>query len=198
MNKPILALLLIGLLACSSDMELKKSIFISDPDAPELPEYSEWGYNTFGAYYDRQPFISNDRDVPVKVIYQDSKTSFVFTGQKGVDYYYNENQFAMTLTVPDFHPLTPDDLISLNEITFDLSDPKYQISMAGDTSPYPVKVLNGTFQIKRAQRLLVDNKAEEVILSGVFEFQALINGNPVTVSLGRFDVGVGRWNFFIY
>jgi hypothetical protein len=70
--------------------------------------------------------------------------------------------------------------------------------MADDTSTYAIEILNGTFQIKRAQHLLVDNKPEEVILSGVFEFQALINGEPVTISTGRFDVGVGEGNFYTF
>ena len=50
----------------------------------------------------------------------------------------------------------------------------------------------------RAQHLLVDEVPQEVILSGVFEFQAMVNGMPVTVSEGRFDVGVDESNFFKY
>ena len=45
---------------------------------------------------------------------------------------------------------------------------------------------------------IADNEPIEVILSGVFEFQALINNEPVSMSLGRFDVGVGQSNFYNY
>jgi hypothetical protein len=33
-----------------SDYELSGTFFIEDPYYPGLPIYSEWGYNTFGAY----------------------------------------------------------------------------------------------------------------------------------------------------
>jgi hypothetical protein len=197
--KRIFALLvLLCLLSCSDETELKKSIFIPDPDSPGLPKYSEWGYNTFGAYYDRQPFISNNIGVPVKVVYENNKTSIVFTGQKGTGYYANENSFRMTLILSDFHPLTYADLISLHDTTLELTDPRYEIQLSDDTSDYATEILNGTFRINRAQHLRVDNKPEEVILSGVFEFQARINGEPVTVSTGRFDLGVGEDNFYRY
>ncbi|MBN2165234.1 MAG: hypothetical protein JW717_03055 [Marinilabiliaceae bacterium] len=56
------------LASCTSDYELEESIFVADSEFPELPEYSEWGYNTFGAFYDRKHFVSNNSEVPVKVI----------------------------------------------------------------------------------------------------------------------------------
>jgi hypothetical protein len=136
--------------------------------------------------------------VPVKVVYENNKTSIVFTGQKGTGYYAYENSFRMTLILSDFHPLTYADLISLHDTTLELTDPRYEIQLSDDTSDYATEILNGTFRINRAQHLRVDNKPEEVILSGVFEFQARINGEPVTVSTGRFDLGVGEDNFYRY
>ena len=58
------------LLACekAEDYSLSQTIFIEDSYYPGLPIYSEWGYNTFGAYIDRKPFISTDYDLPVKII----------------------------------------------------------------------------------------------------------------------------------
>ena len=50
------------------DFSLSGTIFIEDPYYPGLPIYSEWGYNTFGAYIDRKPFISTSDDLPIKVI----------------------------------------------------------------------------------------------------------------------------------
>ena len=43
---------------CSREYNLEQTIFIYDPEFQDLPIYSEWGYNTFGAYYDREAFIS--------------------------------------------------------------------------------------------------------------------------------------------
>jgi hypothetical protein len=191
-----LILLIAIISSCSSDSELKKSVYIEDDQFPDLPEYSEWGYNTFGAYYDRQAFKSNDREVPIKVINKEGKTSFVFTGQKGSGYSYDD--FTLTLTISDFNPLTYVDLLQLNNTTFDLTDSKYEVVFKNIENIDTTQIIAGQFQITKTQNLLVDKKAEEVILSGKFDFQALVEGLPITISNGRFDVGVGNDNFYKY
>jgi hypothetical protein len=186
------------LLACSDDAELRRSVFIPDPDAPGLPKYSEWGYNTFGAFYNRETIVSNDYQVPVQVIQQFNTTVFQFRGQKGSNYYWSEDFFEIKLTIQDFQPANYQDLMSLHGQVIDLADERYSISIEDAYSTYDVELLSGTFEFKRAQHLLVDGEPEEVILSGVFEFQAMIDGEPVSISEGRFDVGVGSYNFFVY
>ena len=63
--------------SCSmDDVELSRSVFIPDRTSPGLPEYSEWGYNTFGAYIDRVPFVSGEEE-PAK-IYVNSDTLHFF------------------------------------------------------------------------------------------------------------------------
>jgi hypothetical protein len=104
----------------------------------------------------------------------------------------------MTLTIPGYDPETYEGLVSLHNTTFDLSDPKYKIVTKEAYTTYIPKILSGQFQIKRAQHLLVDEISEEVILSGIFEFEAIVNGTPITVTNGRFDVGVGNTNFYRY
>jgi hypothetical protein len=189
--------IILGVFACSNETELQRSIFIPDPDFPELPQYSEWGYNTFGAYYDRQAFISNNAEVPAKVIQEETKTSFVFTGQRGLAY-ERYNSFSIRIVFADFTPETYDDLMALHDTTLDLTDPAYDVIINNGFEADTATILNGTFQFVRAQHLLVDAVPQEVILSGVFEFQALVNEIPITVSNGRFDVGVGEFNFFNY
>jgi hypothetical protein len=61
----------------------------------------------------------------------------------------------------------------------------------------PVKILSGSLYFKRVQNLSVDKRPIEAILSGYFEFQAIIRDEPVTVSEGRFDLGIGSDNFFL-
>jgi hypothetical protein len=197
MKNILLLIIILGVCACSNETELQRSIFISDPDFPELPRYSEWGYNTFGAYYDRQAFISNDADVPLKVIQEDASTSFVFTGHLGQtrELY---NYFSLRIVLAEFNPETYDDLMVLHDTTLDLTDQAYEVIFNNRFETDTAEILNGTFQILRAQHLLVDEISQEVILSGVFEFQAIVNEMPVTVSNGRFDVGVGESNFFKY
>lgn len=193
----IIILLLSG---CKEETELQKSVFIPDVNYPELPLYSEWGYNTFGAYYDREAFISNNHEVPVKVVVTGNKTSFIFKGQKGATNYNSDSytEMSMTFKIDGFLPEDYIDLIVLNDTKLDLTNPNYSVVVSIDTAEYEAYILNGEFEFKRAQNLLVDKKQIEVILSGYFEFQALINEEPVTISNGRFDVGIGMDNFYNY
>lgn len=184
---------------CSKENELKKSVMVYDTEYTDLPAYSEWGYNTFGAYYDRVVFIWNNEKVPAKVIVENNDMSFNLDGQKGADYYY-ENSNAMTITfkLTGFAPQGYADLALLNDTILDLTNPAYQVIVSFDTVKYTAKILSGELNFKRAQNLWVDNTQEEVILSGYFDFKALVNDNPVTVSNGRFDVGIGPDNFYNY
>jgi hypothetical protein len=186
------------MVACRNETELRKSIFIPDPHAPELPLYSEWGYNTFGIYYDREAFISNFREVPIKVVNDRGTTSFIFSGQMGPENFRFENRVSMTLNISNFSPETYSDLIVLHNTTLDLTAAEHMIVFSSNESTDTLEILSGNFQIVRAQNLLVDDTPEEVILSGVFELQALSNGQPLTLSNGRFDLGISEFNFFKY
>jgi hypothetical protein len=191
---------LVVLFACDSDYELKQSVFIEDAASPGLPRYSEWGYNTFGAYYGREKFVSNEVDVPLNVIHEGSTTSFEFNGQLGSQHVSSgfDNSFSMTLTYEGFNPESYEDLIELNNVTLDLMDVAHTIVFKDATGAYQAEILSGHIHVKRAQHLLVDRRPTQVILSGVFEMQAKINGVPVTISDGRFDIGVSPDNFFKY
>jgi hypothetical protein len=186
------------LLGCDADYELKQSVFIEDAASPGLPEYSEWGYNTFGAYYGRETFISNDTDVPLNVIHEDDVTSFEFNGMLGKRYYNQDNSFTMTVTYQGFNPETFKDLMNLHDVVIDLKDAEHTVVFSDTFGSYQAEILSGQFQIKRAQYLLVDKKPTQVILSGVFQMQAVVNGQAITISDGRFDVGVSPDNFFNY
>jgi hypothetical protein len=203
MKKIFSLIMMLSLWACSNEVELRKSVFIPDPDAMPLPQYSEWGYNTFGIYYDRQGFISDERQVPVKVINDQGVTSFVFSGQL-VPYsnyyssYYSSHGdwYTITIDIPGLDPAVYADLVSLHNTTFDLTSPGCKIEITREGEVYDVKVQEGKFEIKRAQHLLVDDDPEEVILSGIFEFRAIVNSAATTFSNGRFDVGIGNYNFY--
>ena len=185
--------------SCSKENELKDSVMIYDEEYPELPVYSEWGYNTFGAYYDRQVFISNYETVPAKVIVTNNEMSFLLDGQNGSYYDYNDYaEMSLTFKIPGFTPEKYSDLLVLNDTIFDLTNPAYELIVSIDTMTYTADILSGEFNFKRAQNLLVDTKQTEVILSGYFEFKALVGGKPVTVSNGRFDVGICTDNFYNY
>ena len=186
---------------CSKEYELKKSVFIPDPDFPQLPAYTEWGYNTFGAFYERELFLYSEQKVPAKIICTGGTTSFVLKGQKDSFgyYYWNDwNEMTVTFNLPGVQPEVYSDLISLNKSVFDLTSPEIKVTIFMEGQTFEPQILNGELEFKKAQQLFVDTEQIEVILSGVFSFQALVNGEPISLSEGRFDVGIGNDNFFKY
>ena len=203
-NQFIMMMLTAALLfaACSDEAELQKSVFVPDEDFPELPAYTEWGYNTFGAYYDRELFIYNVYEVPAKVVNTEGTTSFILNGTRGSYYYYgySDGNYLMSLSfdLTGFLPQAYTDLVALNDSVIDLLDPDCRVMVTRDGQKYQEQIIGGTLHFKRVQNLIVDKEQVEVILSGTFEYQALSNDVPFSVSLGRFDVAVGKSNFYRY
>jgi len=191
----VLAIASITLYSCSKEYELQQSIFIEDPNSPGLPMYTEWGYNTFGAYYDRLVMTNGDA-VPMKVVSRDTGTTISFYGYINEDLETKDVQFDFMF--PDWHPNEYTKLIILNDTTFSLLDPNCSVSMIINDEIQNTEILNGELNFKRAQNLFVDNYPEEVILSGFFHFQITIDSIPVSIDDGRFDMGVGTRNFFVY
>ena len=192
MNKQIILLLLSGFIffGCEDDTALDNSIYVYDSQNPGLPEYSELGYNTFGAYYDRQSFTSSSI-VPIKVIVTGGVTSFSLNGWKA------NHEMSLTVQMSDFLPQDYTDLLELHDTILDLEDEDYTVTIEDDGAEQEAEILNGTFHFKRIQNLYVDKELYGVVLSGTFEFQALVDGEPITVSKGRFDVSVNENNFYV-
>lgn len=203
MNKQLILCFLMPVLiiaGCSKEIELQKSVFQPDEELADLPAYSEWGYNTFGAYYDRSVFISDNQQIPVKVISTDGKMSFRLHGhlEQYADYYSDHKDMKVTFVLDGFSPGSYSDMLQLHERIFDLQSPEISVVITIDETEIIANIINGAIQFKRAQMLFVDREPAEVILSGYFDFQALVNDEPVTFSNGRFDLGIGVSNFFTY
>ena len=203
MKKPliILSILILVFVGCKKENELKKSVFVYDNESEGLPAYSEWGYNTFGAYYDRDIFISNNHVVPAKVVVSKDTMSFILDGQKGNSNDYYDSYIAMTMTFrfAGFTPQQYSNLTVLNDTIFDLKGKSCHVLMSiNNEKEDTIKILSGTLTFKRAQNLQVDKKPIEVILSGYFEFQALVKNKLITISDGRFDIGISPDNFYNY
>jgi hypothetical protein len=204
----ILPLLAIALLtACEkADYDLEKSVYVPDPEYSGLPAYSEWGYNTFGAFYERKIFIYNDNEVPAKVIHTKGITRFILKG--GLvpadynDYYYGNDYVNTTMSLsfelPGFAPGNYADLVQLNDTAFDLSDPNLTVFAVLGNDTIQMDIFNGELIFEKARQLIVDDTPLKVILSGYFGFQALVNGEPVSMSYGRFDVGIDEYDFADY
>jgi hypothetical protein len=195
MNKNILIIFLFIILAsaCSTETEIKKSVFIPDKEFPGLPAYSEWGYNTFGAYYDRAPFVSMDFAVPSKVEVTPDEVLFTLEGERRLGSNTNELvEFQFVLPALTFEAYT--DLIELHQQSYDLT--QLTVRIATDVNISEVIISEGNLEFVRAQNLWVDRRQTEVILSGRFNFKGTLDGEPITISEGRFDLGISDDNFY--
>lgn len=191
----LLAILSIVFYSCSKEYELQESVFIEDPYSPGLPMYTEWGYNTFGAYFDRDVYTQGSA-VPLKVISRTTGTTFQFLGVVQSD--FEDIDVQLEFKFSDFRPGEYTDLIDLHDTTINLLDTNSVVSIKIGGDAKSTELLNGELIFKRAQNLYVDTYLEEVILSGYFHLQVVIDSIPVSIDDGRFDMGVGSRNFFVY
>jgi len=183
----ILALLIGG---CTEDFRLQNSIFINDINNPGLPEYSEWGYNTFGAYIDREVFASTNYELPAKIVVTKDTFNLMLKGK------LNTEVVTLRFSIVGYSPVDYQGLITLNDSTVDLTAKNCFVTMTDPVSTTRLQVYEGKLFFKRVQKLYVDKELTESILSGTFNFKTLRNGEPISISNGRFDVGVGSDNFF--
>jgi len=184
---------LLFLCACSSeDVQLEKSIFVEDVNNPGLPIYSEWGYNTFGAYIDRKVLISNDDELPAKIIVNKDTLNLILKGT------LNSEMATLKFTLIGYSPADYPDLVSFNNSTIDLTSDKCIITLKTYSKTLALDVFDGKLFFKRVQNLYVDKELTESILSGTFNFKTFIDGEPIAVSNGRFDLGIGYGNFYNY
>jgi hypothetical protein len=189
----ILSMLTLFVSSCSSDYSLEKSVFIEDVTTPGLPIYSEWGYNTFGAYIDREKFISEDSQLPAKIIVNADTMNLTLKGIMGYG-----NVVSLKFSIKGFSPADYTDLIMLNDTTINLKDSKCIVTLKTDMATNVLKIIEGTIRFKRVQNLYVDKELNKAILSGYFSFKTFLKGEPIAVSNGRFDLGIGYDNFYNY
>jgi len=178
--------------SCVEDAELHRSIFIRDKKYPDLPQYSEWGYNTFGAFVNNEVFVSGEYTDPANVYPEGQSITFSLSGEKrsiGKD----TAQMVIYFVFPGYSRDEDHFFRSLNDSVFDLTDSYCQVFIETDYTRYPVDVSSGELHFIRVQNLIVDNYPEETILSGTFGFSGMMNGNEIYVSQGRFDVGVSSF-----
>ena len=175
---------------CSTDYQLHRSVFINDKNNPGLPEYSEWGYNTFGTYIDRKVFVSDEYNQPGKIIINNDSCHLLLSGRS------NTENISLEFAFKGYSPADYSGLISLNNTTFDLKGKDCIVLLNDSKGSRKLTVYEGSLFFKRVQKLYVDKVLTESILSGTFDFKTIINGEPVTFSNGRFDLGIGNDNFF--
>lgn len=180
--------------SCSDSMDtysLKKSIFINDVENPGLPIYSEWGYNTFGAYIDRQTFVSTDNNFTKIIVNSDTLHILL----KGV---MNEKFASIKFSFKGYPIADYTNLELLNNVSINIKSENCIVELTEGTTSKVLKIIEGKFVFKRVQNLYVDKLYTKSIISGVFNFKTFFGNEPVAISNGRFDLGIGYENFYNY
>jgi hypothetical protein len=193
-NLLILASLFTLLCACS---DIERTIFISDANDSNLPAYTEWGYNSFGAKYERLYFLVHKSIIPCKVTYREGTLHFSLTGvlsevMYGNYGYFNSETMTLTVSFPSEPMYEYRDLLALHGRVIDLADTsscRVEIDRT-DKTGMTVAPIKGHLTFRRAQLLRIDEKENRVILSGSFDLQFLANDKPESITDGRFDVGI--------
>jgi len=182
--------------SCSvDDPQLDRTIFVPDQIDNKLPAYTEWGYNSFGAKFDRKYFLVSNSIVPCKILYKNGMLSFSLSG-----YYDDHVETSLTFIFPfeQIHEYT--DLLALDNEKIELATPDCQITFTQNEKTDTLNAIDGELFFQRAQMLYIDDQPNRVILSGVFDFRYLSNTDdfPISVSDGRFDFGINKNVFYAY
>lgn len=190
----LVLLLPLAISSCAKmeDFNLSGTVFIEDPYYPGLPIYSEWGYNTFGAYIDRKPFISTTDDLPVKIIVNTDTLHLILRGRMG-----SEN-VDLKISIKGLAPATYSDLTGLENTTFNLKEPGRAVSLKIGNLTTVLTLIEGELQVTKVQRLYVDEEPTRTIMSGYLNLKTFLNNEPIAISHGRFDLGIGYENFYNY
>jgi hypothetical protein len=182
--------------ACSKD-EMDRTIFIPDDDDVNLPAYTDWGYNAFGAKYERDYFLVSDHLVPCKITYRNGMLNFSLIGniKGGAASYRDAGKMTLTFSFPSSPMRRYADLVSLHANKIDLTDASCMVKIEKGNVETIHTPQSGHLTFKRAQLLRIDDIDDRIILSGTFDVQFFINGWPETISDGRFDVGINNRDF---
>ena len=193
----IIPFLLVVVFGCEQQTMLSESVHICDDENPKLPAYTEWGYNTFGANYDRSIFVYTEKEVPLKVISENSNLSLLFQGIHGDNYYYSEDDYmALKFTFADSPVEAYQDLLVYNDTIIDLERDDVRVEIITHERQDTLIILGGELNFKRSQKIFVDDVEQQIVLSGTFELQFLLNDIPSTMREGRFDLGIKGENFY--
>jgi len=200
--KKILAMLMLAtptlFVACDTDdYNIERSIWIADPEEYQLPQYSENGYNTFGARFGQSYFTSYWRNDPFYFKWIDSTKSIKIT-MNGRYPNYDCKEMSLTIVFPCNTTIDKTEkLYILDGKTFDLTDPEVEISVkqGDDTIKIISNIRSGNLTFKRVQKMYIDDEFCESIVSGTFEVR-YFDDSPRNITKGRFDFGVTETLFW--
>ncbi|MBV4358552.1 hypothetical protein [Pinibacter aurantiacus] len=172
--------------ACTRTIGTKDlgTVLVPDPADPQLPVYSETGLNTLGAYYNNGLWTSSSNGSGYIVV--GYKADSIVIGLRAAP-----GLFQLKFLIPKHTVGTLEDLVFLNDSTFDLSNNDYKVKI--DTGL--INVQSGSLSIKRCRKLVINNAVSGVIISGTFDLSGTRSNGPVILRKGRFDLVVGKDRF---
>ena len=181
------------LLSCEGSGEMQDTIFVPDINDKNLPAYTEWGFNSFGALYERRYFFATKDIVPCKIIYGNGKLTFNLSGRTGSSYspIGSGDTFTLSFSFPVSQPINNHkDLLTLHKKYINLSDSSCEVELSRNAVRERLTGLSGELIFNRVQLLRINEIENRVILSGTFDFSFWRNQLPEIMSNGRFDVGI--------
>ena len=195
MKKILFILLIIIAISCSKDQDLSDSVFVNDKDFSGLPAYSEWGYNTFGANYERTTFKYSNSIIPLKILAFNKKLTYIFQGKVSSPGKY----LGLKITLNDSTTRIYQDLLAYNDTIIDLSSNNVVVEFIDEVQNTSiVNITKGNLQFKKTQKVLIDDKEEQIIMSGYFDLEYInTSGIPEKMTNGRFDIGVTESIFYL-
>jgi hypothetical protein len=72
------------------------------------------------------------------------------------------------------------------------------VKMVQDSNETLLQGVKGELYFKRTQLLSIDDQVNRVIISGTFEVNFLENNLPMSITDGRFDLGITKNLFYAY
>ena len=194
------ALICIIMTACSVPSELDRTIFIPDENDYNLPAYTEWGYNAFGAMIERNYFLASQSIIPCKILYKNGTLLMEISGViKSANYYSDYSEMTLSFNFPSEVYKNYDDLLALHKRTIDLTANDCVVKMKyNGYGAQTLQVVRGELNFLRAQLISIEDTPNRVILSGTFYVQYLEDGVdfPKTIKDGRFDFGITNEFFY--
>ena len=193
----IAIILLLSSSSCEEIPEMEKTIFVPDEINKNLPAYTELGYNSFGAIYERRLFCATNSIIPCKILYQHGIMTFTLSGRIGSSYSsLSGDEMTLYIAFPVDETMNNyQDLMALHQKRIDFADSSCEVRMVRASVEEDITILSGNLFFKRVQLLRINDKDNRVLLSGTFELTFLRNQLPEILSYGRFDVGIA--NLFV-
>ena len=195
-NFGLIAIILL-ISSCVED-EMNKTIFVADATDVNLPAYSERGFNSFGAQYERRYFLSANDIVPCKITVQNGIMTFFLSGRMVTGYSSSgiREEMSLYFSFPVNETMNNyKDLMALHQQHFNLTDNSCKIKLVRDSRTEEIAILSGNLSFNRVQLLRINEQEDRVVISGVFDLTFLRNDMPEAISKGRFDVGIS--NLFV-